>query len=524
MNILTLNTGTLQLLGWSLLHFLWQGTILALLLGIALAAARNGSPQTRYALCCATLTLMALSPVATFAYLAHGTGPAVHGNLPAAVAEAEFPAAAQPWQAVSLLTRMAVLANQSMPWILSVWLMGVLLFLTRAIIAGIAAERLKTASIIPAPEELLALARRAAERLSITQAFHVFSSQAVTAPTVIGWLRPVILFPVASLAGLAPEQLEAMLAHELAHIRRRDYLVNALQIVIETLLFYHPAVWWVSRCIRRERELCCDDIAVTVTGSPLIYAKALYLLEEQRALAPQLTLGGNGGQLTMRIKRLLTGRQSAAGSYGGTMWLLTAALLFLAAALAVSTTTISKAHAQNPLAHVVPDGNTDMRMIPWGDAVKFLQRESRIPPVYPEIAKAAHVSGEVRILLAIGASGDVKEANVVSGPLMLRQAALDSVIHYKFSPFPDADGQSIATVVSIFFSLGGDNEARPDLSCTYYDSSTTAHPGTCEQSQSGGEPQYLCRQNDENQQTQLQSSCKQKLEAVQSIGYQLDKQ
>jgi hypothetical protein len=133
-------------------------------------------------------------------------------------------------------------------------------------------------------------------------------------PTVIGWLRPVILVPVSAFVGLSPQQIEALLAHELAHIRRHDYLVNLLQTAVETLLFYHPAVWWVSRQIRTEREHCCDDLAVAACGNVLTYARALAELEELRSssagtavsqLAVAADGGGRGGSLLKRIQRLI---------------------------------------------------------------------------------------------------------------------------------------------------------------------------------------------------------------------------
>ncbi len=121
----------------------------------------------------------------------------------------------------------------------------------------------------------------------------------------IGWLRPVILVPVSALAGLTPEQMEAILAHELAHIRRHDYLINLLQTVIETLLFYHPAVWWVSRQIRNERENCCDDMAVAACGDALVYARALTKVERLRKARLELAVTANGGLLMNRISRLV---------------------------------------------------------------------------------------------------------------------------------------------------------------------------------------------------------------------------
>ena len=123
---------------------------------------------------------------------------------------------------------------------------------------------------------------RLTRRLHIGRAVRLLESTLVDVPTVIGWLKPVVLLPASALAGLSPHQLEAILAHELAHIRRHDYLVNLLQTLVETLLFYHPAVWWLSRRIRAERENCCDDLAVSLCGDPVAYAAALAELEGLR--------------------------------------------------------------------------------------------------------------------------------------------------------------------------------------------------------------------------------------------------
>jgi uncharacterized protein (TIGR03435 family) len=130
-------------------------------------------------------------------------------------------------------------------------------------------------------------------------------SALVQVPTVVGWLRPVVLVPVGALGGLPAEYLEALLLHELAHIRRHDYLVNMLQSVAEALLFYHPAVWWVSGHIRAERELCCDDVAVSISGNPITYARALAHLESCRPSHLSAALAANGGSLADRIARLL---------------------------------------------------------------------------------------------------------------------------------------------------------------------------------------------------------------------------
>jgi peptidoglycan/xylan/chitin deacetylase (PgdA/CDA1 family) len=156
-------------------------------------------------------------------------------------------------------------------------------------------------------EELLA---RASRRVRVSRAVRLCRSALVEVPTVVGHLRPIILVPAAALAGLTPRQLEAVLAHELAHIRRYDYLVNLLQTAAEVLLFYHPAAWWLSRRLRAEREHACDDAAVeAVAGDVLLYARALAALEQTRAAraprAPELALAADGGSLMKRIERLV---------------------------------------------------------------------------------------------------------------------------------------------------------------------------------------------------------------------------
>src|SRR5207247_9522060 len=141
--------------------------------------------------------------------------------------------------------------------------------------------------------------------IRVLRPVRILESALVQVPTVIGWMRPVVLIPASALAGLTPRQLEAVIAHELAHIRRYDYLVNLLQTAVEILLFYHPAVWWVSREIRQEREHCCDDVAVEVCGDALTYARALAEIEALRNIRPQLAMAADGGSLLARIERII---------------------------------------------------------------------------------------------------------------------------------------------------------------------------------------------------------------------------
>jgi len=147
---------------------------------------------------------------------------------------------------------------------------------------------------------------------------------------VLGWFRPVVLLPVRALTGLTEDQIKAVIAHELAHIRRLDCFVNLFQIATETLLFYHPAVWWMSQRVRAERENCCDDEAIAICGDAVNYARALTLMEEWRT-APALMMAANRSPLAERVVRLLewdgaAGRIGVAGLTGSFLCLLGALL------------------------------------------------------------------------------------------------------------------------------------------------------------------------------------------------------
>lgn len=161
------------------------------------------------------------------------------------------------------------------------------------------------ASATLAPAHWQSQLSQLARRVGSSPRVRLLLSQHVDSPVVLGWLRPVILLPFSALSSLPPSYVEALLAHELGHVRRLDYLVNVVQSCVQALLFFHPAVHWVSRCMRAEREHCCDDIAVHVTGEPLRYARALAEMETLRARLPEPALAANGGTLMLRIERIL---------------------------------------------------------------------------------------------------------------------------------------------------------------------------------------------------------------------------
>jgi beta-lactamase regulating signal transducer with metallopeptidase domain len=276
-------------IGWTLLHFGWQGALLALVLAVALAALRNASSTSRYLCACLTLGLMAAAPVLTFWFFADSYD--VHGPLSLSATGGEL--------ALSVLSSL----RPWLPWIAAGWFIGVaLLFILR--FGGLVFLRwsLRSDKTSLSDSRFLELTRR----IGIRRSVRFVESLVLHAPATIGTLRPVILIPVGALTGLNPRYLDALILHELAHIRRQDFLINLLQTILETLFFFHPAVWWVSSQVRAERENCCDDLAVSVCGDEDVYANALVAMEDLRDLLPVFALGARGGQFLLRINRLLT--------------------------------------------------------------------------------------------------------------------------------------------------------------------------------------------------------------------------
>lgn len=293
---------TVQAVAWALVHFLWQGALVGIAAAGALALLKNGSASFRYSVALGALLVLLLCPVGTALWMS-GTAeePLTREANPAVVSVA---APAQVPDAPVLSSNARDLLPAALPWFFALWLAGVALLSVYHLGGWAQARRWTRRATRPVPEEWQAKLRMLARRLGVGREVELLESVAAQVPAVIGWLRPVILVPASALAGLSPQQLEAVLAHELAHVRRHDYLVNLLQTVIETLFFYHPVVWWVSAQARRERENCCDDLAVAVCGDRLVYARALADLEGLRGPSPRLAMAADGGSLVARIRRL----------------------------------------------------------------------------------------------------------------------------------------------------------------------------------------------------------------------------
>jgi len=324
-----LSSSVAQRVGWALVHFVWQGAAVALLLALVLALLRRRSAQARWVASCAALGLMMALAVATVCMVSVKARQALPSALvapeaatPVAVAP-ELPAVpalatplivsaraapvgtadvagALPWR-----QQAERLVRPALPWAFLGWLVGVIGMSLWHLGGWLQLRRIRAQGSEPGGAAIRDAFGRLLARLRISRPVRLLESARVAVPTVVGWLRPVVLLPVSAMTGLTPQQLEAVLAHELAHIRRYDCLVRLVQALVETLLFYHPAVWWVSGRIRQESEHCCDELAVEVCGDRQSYARALARVAELGRRKPHLAAAASGGKLLGRIQRIV---------------------------------------------------------------------------------------------------------------------------------------------------------------------------------------------------------------------------
>jgi GWxTD domain-containing protein len=310
--------------GWTLLHSLWEGVLISAALAAVLVALR--SPRTRYAAACLALLAMLTGFGVTLVRVMPEAVRSQHTARTPALLVWDLAAGADaPDSSNSGLAAVV-------PWLAPCWILGVWVFFLGQTAGWISVRRLRRRGVCSPPECWRKDLARLSARLRISRPVVLLESCLADVPVVLGHFRPAILVPVGLLAGLPAAQIEAILLHELAHIRRCDYLVNLLQRAVGGMLFYHPAVWWISSVIRAERENCCDDVAVAVSGDAHEYAVALAALEQNRWPGHEPAMAATGGNLVKRIRRLLY-PQGPAGAWTP---LLAAALLVTTAGLAVA--------------------------------------------------------------------------------------------------------------------------------------------------------------------------------------------
>ncbi len=312
-------------LGWTLLHFCWQGTALALVYAAVDRAASRASSSVRYAIAVCALALMPVAVVSTFLYEMRTQAGVASSAMffpsplnevqqsatPAQAIASVLPAVLSPTVlAPEFEQQRALLGDRIeplLPWLDMLWIAGVLLLALRALGGWFQLERLRQRARRSVPPELEQQFRRICARMRVGRRLSLRISDEVISPMVMGVWHATVIVPISAVLRMPPSQLEAVFAHELGHIRRWDYLCNLFQTAAESILFFHPAVWCLSRAIRERREVCCDQIAVQVCADPILYAQALLRLEEEKTarLTLAMALKGSNGLLLRRIKQVL---------------------------------------------------------------------------------------------------------------------------------------------------------------------------------------------------------------------------
>jgi beta-lactamase regulating signal transducer with metallopeptidase domain len=326
-------------IGWVCVHSLWQCLLVAAILHVALRLIpRRSTAQVNARYLLSVAALVALPLLSATTYFASDAGPITkrHVEQPASatpLTQGVDSTSTSPWGATDGALAIGlgvarVQIAQIEPWlplVSVVWFVGAFLAGLRMVAGWALSRRLVARAKVATENRWQARVATWCEELGVNKAVRFLVSDAIDSPLVVGWLKPVILWPTAALHGMTPQDVEAIIAHELAHIRRGDVLINLLQACIEVLFFHHPAAWWISAQIRAEREYCADDLAVRMldrseSGTKLSYARALLALEEHRSI-PLLSVAAKGGKLLDRIRRLVgvetTGHSPARPLVGG---------------------------------------------------------------------------------------------------------------------------------------------------------------------------------------------------------------
>ncbi|MFK7808139.1 MAG: M56 family metallopeptidase [Saprospiraceae bacterium] len=295
-------------LGWTVLHSFWQALAIGLLMAVGMMLLQNKSAKARYEMAAFSMFLVLISALTTFLVYfdtAQSTTDFVTVHLQEV---AGGNAAAEMAIATSSIENYMQYFNQHIPLVVAIWFVGVCFFLVR-LMGGLAyVQRLKYTNNKPVSVEWTNKVKLLCRKLRLRRPVKMVESSLATVPMVIGYLKPVILMPIGAINGLSESEVDAIIAHELAHVYRNDFLLNIFLSVIEVLFYFNPAVWWIAANVRTERENCCDDIAIKLCGNSLAYAKALLSLQELSQSVPgyAMAFAGPKNQLLQRIKRILS--------------------------------------------------------------------------------------------------------------------------------------------------------------------------------------------------------------------------
>lgn len=394
-------------LGWTLLHFCWQGTAVAMAYAAVDRMTLRAGSKVRYVVALTALMLMPAIVVGTFAMEMRAAAPAPTSGYTAQAVSAvnlsvspasvlhEIPLGSS---LVSEPTNwLTMRAERLLPWVDGLWLAGVLLLAMRSLGGWFQLEYLRRRARGLVPEELERGFRRICWQVRVGRSVVLRISDEVISPLAMGVWRVTVILPVSAVLGLPQEELEAVMAHELGHIRRWDYLWNLMQMAVESVLFFHPVVWWLSRTVRERREVCCDEIAVRSCAGAEVYARALLRLEEQRTVGRRtddlglaMALTGCGGSLLGRVRKVLgedmamESRMTSGASVAAAGALVIALLLGPKVGEAVAAPVVAHVHTVLPMTFVSKMIAADTRVVVPGAAKTpkpCLPRKVTTPPM-----------------------------------------------------------------------------------------------------------------------------------------------
>jgi beta-lactamase regulating signal transducer with metallopeptidase domain len=311
-----LSSEFIRAFAWTLLHSVWQGGLIAFMAVVFLIILRKHRPGIRYLILYIFLMLLPVFFTATFLYTYHPENAKVLSIIRAEPISGlqdsnilhEKPFISENGVSDAWYVHVVYIFENQAGWLVLLWFIGFFIFLLRFSGSLLYVYHLKNYKAFPVEECWNANLRKLSERIGLQKPVRLAESAIARIPMTIGYLKPVILLPLGTLSGVPPQQIDAILLHEMAHILRKDYLLNILQSVVELLFFYHPVTWWLSGLIRQEREHVCDDLAIAVNHDYLNYIKALTTMEELNSKSPLLAsaMTGSKKKLLFRVKRLLT--------------------------------------------------------------------------------------------------------------------------------------------------------------------------------------------------------------------------
>lgn len=379
-----LPTNWIEALGWTILHSLWQGALIGGIAWIALRALRNFDARTRYRVAFAALVLIPLLAVGTF----------IKVYEPQQATTTSFNAAAYYYMTNTGITNGAPAAAEGfhwislLPYVVLLWVAGSAFFALRFIGGLVFLQRLRYSEQRGLPWHINAQLVEWKRKLSISRTVRIAESALARTPMLIGYFKPVILLPLGCAAGLPKEQLEALIAHELAHVVRHDFIFNLVQELVRIVFFYHPGVWWLNSVIRDERESCCDEIAFGLGVEKISLAKALAALEEQKLQQPELALAAVGrGNLMQRIRRMF--RQAPAPSMRERVG---ASALLLIGLLVITTSVTIAQTIKDKKAHDKKESSASSDAGDNGDTLKDTKKKKPPVPPVPPVAPVAPVA------------------------------------------------------------------------------------------------------------------------------------